>query len=125
MAVILTSSQPSLSALKIGINSQDRKQLTETEKLILSTDHTKLKPTNIFPQQIKPFHSGSNVTFAEESELWFPDEAKYLYMTLRDHTQDDCKTILINFIQFLDLDFSIAELYQTCEEYHGTASNYN
>ena len=96
-----------------------------TERIILSTDHNKLTPTNSFHQQTKPFHSGRNVTFAEESEVWFPDEAKYLYMTLRDHTQNDCKTIPINFIQFLDLDFSITELYQTCEEYHGTVSDYN
>ena len=69
MAVILTSSQPSLAALKIGINSQDRKQLTETEKTILSTDHNKRTPTKSFHQQTKSFHSGRNVTFAEELEV--------------------------------------------------------
>ena len=105
MAVILTSSQPNLSALKKGIQSQDRKHLTEKERSILSIDHTKLKPTNVFPQQVKPSHSGNSVNFAEKTEIWFPDEEKYIYMTLRDHSQDDCKTIPINFIQFLDLDF--------------------
>ena len=99
--------------------------MTETEKSILSIDHTKLKPTNIFPQQVKPFHSGNSVNFTEKTEIWFPDEEKYIYMTLKDPSQDDSKTIPINFIQFLDLDFSTAELFQTCEKYHGEASGLN
>ena len=36
MTVILSSSQHSLAALKAGINSQDRKPLTQTEKSILT-----------------------------------------------------------------------------------------
>ena len=48
MAVILSSSQHSLAALKAGIHSQDRKPLTDTEKGILSIDHNKLTPTLSF-----------------------------------------------------------------------------
>ena len=123
MAVILTSSSSSLSALKKGIKSQDKKVLTETEKAILSIDHTKLKPTNIFSQEAKPFHSGNSVHFTEKTEVWFPDEKKYKYMILKDPNPNDSKTIPINFIQFLDLDFSTTELFQTCEKYHGEISS--
>ena len=45
MAVILSSSEHSLAALKAGINSQDRKPLKDTEKGILSIDHNKITPT--------------------------------------------------------------------------------
>ena len=119
MAVILTSSSSSLSALKKGIQSQDKKILTETEKAILPLDHTKLKPNNIFPQEAKPFHSGKNVNFTENTQVWFPDEKKYRYMILKDPNPEDFKTIPINFLQFFDLDFSTNELFQGCEKYQG------
>ena len=123
MTVILSSSQHSLAALKAGINSQDRKPLTQTEKSILSIDHNKLTPTISFHQQIKPCQSGKNITFNEKIEIWFPDEAKYLYIDLKDQTPHRNKTIPINLVQFMNLDFSINELYQGCAAVYGAASD--
>ena len=57
MTVILSSTQHSLAALKAGINSQDRKQLTQTEKSILSIDHKELTPNLSFQPKIKPIKS--------------------------------------------------------------------
>ena len=50
MTVIFSSTQHSLEALKVGINSQDRKLLTPTEKSILSNNHRELTPNLSFSQ---------------------------------------------------------------------------
>ena len=109
--------------MKSGINSQDRRPLTDTERSILSIDHKELTPNLSFKPGTKPLKSGKNVTFNEKLELWFPDEAKYLYIDLKHQTPHRNKTIPIDFVQFMHLDFSINELYQGCEEVYGTNSN--
>ena len=119
MAVILTSSSSSLSALKRGIQNQDKKTLTEAEKAILSLNHTQLQPNNIFPQVPEKSQSGKNVKFTENTQVWFPDEGKYRYMILKDPNSEDSETIPMNFIQFFALDFSTRELFQRCERYQG------
>ena len=93
--------------------------MTETERVILSINHTELNPTNIFSQEAKPSHSGNSVQFTEKTEVWFPDEKKYDYMILKDPNPSDSKNIPTKFFQFFDLDFSSTELFQTCEKYHG------
>ena len=119
MAVILTSSSYSLSALKKGIKSQDNKVLTEAERVILSINHTKLNPTNIFSQDPTPSHSGNSVQFSEKIKVWFPDEDRSDYMILKDPNPNDSKNIPTKLFQYFDLDFSTTELFQICEKYHG------
>ena len=118
MAVILTSSSSSLT-LKRGIQNQDKKILTEAEKAILSLNHTKLQPNNIFPQETEKSQSGKNFKFTENTQVWFPDEGKHMYMILKDPNSEDSETIPMNFIQFFALDFSTRELFQRCERYQG------
>ena len=119
MTVILTSSSSSLSALKKGIKSQDNKVLTEAERVILSINHTKLNPTNIFSQEPKPSHSGKSFQFSENIKVWFPDEDRSDYMILKDPNPNDSKNIPTKLFQYFDLDFSTTELFQICEKYHG------
>ena len=119
MAVILTSSSYSLSALKKGIKSQDNKVLTEAERVILSINHTKLNPTNIFSQDPTPSQSGNSVQFSEKIKVWFPNENRSDYMILKDPNPNDSKNIPTKLFQYFDLDFSTTELFQSCEKYHG------
>ena len=119
MAAILTSSSSSLSALKRGIQNQDKKTLTETEKEILSLNHTQIQPNTIFPQVPEKSHSGKSVQFTENIQIWFPDEREYKYMALTNHQLETSVNIPINFIQFFALDFSTRELFQKCEKYLG------
>ena len=122
MTVILSSTQHSLAALKVGINSQDRKLLTSTEKSILSINHTELTPNLSFQPETKPNRSGKSITFNEKIEIWFPDETKYLYIDLKDQTPHKNKTIPINLVQFMNLDLSINELYTGCAEVYGAVT---
>ena len=119
MAAILSSSSSSLSALKRGIQNQDRKKLTETEKEILSLSHTQIKPNTIFPQVPDKSHSGKSVQFNENIQIWFPNEREYKYMALTNNQSETSVNIPINFIQFFALDFSTRELFQKCEKYLG------
>ena len=52
MTIITSSTQHSLAALKVGINSQDRKPLTPVEKSILFINYKELSPHLSF--QTKP-----------------------------------------------------------------------
>ena len=117
--VSCTSSSCSLSALKRGIQNQDKKTLTETEKEILSFNHTQIQPNTFFPQVPEKSHSGKSVQFTENIQIWFPDEGEYKYMALTNHQLETSVNIPINFIQFFALDFSTRELFQKCEKYLG------
>ena len=119
MTIITSSTQHSLGALKVGINSQDRKPLTPIEKSILSINYRELTPHLSFQSETTPNTSGKKISFNEKIEIWFPDETKFLYVDLKDQTPHKNQTIPVNLVQFMDLDFSINELYTGCSEIYG------
>ena len=60
--------------------------------------------------------SSKKVSFDEKIEIWSPDENKFLYFDLNDQIRYKNQTIPVNLVQFMDLDFSIHELYTGCSD---------
>ena len=116
MTIITSSTPHSLGALKVGISSQDRKTLTPIERSILSIEYRDLTPHLSFQSETIPNTSGKKVSFNEKIEIWFPDETKFLYFDLNDQIRYKNQTIPVNLVQFMDLDFSIHELYTGCSD---------
>ena len=116
MAIISSYTPNSLGALKVGINSQDRKTLTSIEKNILSIEYEDLIPPLSFQSETIPNKSGKKVVFDEKIEIWSPDENKFLYSDLNDQIIYKSQTIPVNYIQFMDLDFLVHELYTACSD---------
>ena len=114
MTTIYSYTPNSLGALKVGINSQDRKTFTPIEKSILYIEYGDLIPPLSFQSETTQNISGKKVVFDEKMEIWSPDENKFLYFDLNDQIIYKNQTIPVNLIQFMDLDFSIHELYTTC-----------
>ena len=61
MTIITSSTQHSLAALKVGINSQDRKPLTPVEKNILSINYRELTLNLSFQSETRPNTSGKKI----------------------------------------------------------------
>ena len=116
MTTIYSYTPNSLAALKVGINSQDRKPFTSTEKDILSIEYKEIVPSLSFQSETIPNKSGKKLVFDEKIKIWSQDENKLIYSDLNDQIIYKSQTIPVNYIQFMDLNFSVHELYTACSD---------
>ena len=84
MTIIYTYSRNSLAALKVGINSQDRKPFTQTEKDILYIESKDLVTSVPFQSETIPNKSGKKLIFDEKVKTWSQDENQLIYSDLND-----------------------------------------
>ena len=78
MTIIYTYSRNSLAALKVGINSQDRKPFTQTEKDILSIESKDLVTPLPFQSETILTKSGKKLMFNEKIKTWSQDEIQLI-----------------------------------------------
>ena len=111
MTIIYTYS---LAKLKVGITSQDRKPFTKTEMAILCIESNDLVQQTPFKIDTSPTKSGKKIKFDEKVKIWSLFEKQYRYSDLNYQNISKNLIIPVQYLQFMDLDFSVQELYEPC-----------
>ena len=112
--ILYTHSLNSLAALKVGITSQDRKPFTKTEKDILCIESNDIVQQAPFKIETLPIKSGKKLIFDEKVKIWSLDENQDTYSDLNDQNISKNLNNPVQYLQFMDLDFSVQELYEPC-----------